>query len=113
LDNDLFVHAGILPDMALEYQGTDVFLWDRNLCRLALQLKLEGNEQQLSNFSEIYVGHTPTIRWGYTKPTKVCNVWMMDTGAAWTGPLSIMDIHTKQYFQSDPVWQLYPGIKGR
>ena len=113
LEDKLFVHAGILPDMELEYQGQDVFLWDRSLCRLALQLKLEDNETQLGPFNEIYVGHTPTIRWGYSNPIKCCNVWMLDTGAAWNGRLSIMDINTKQFFQSDPVWQLYPGVKGR
>ncbi len=111
--NRIFVHAGIIPDMELEYQGQDIFLWDRSLCTLAFRLKQEGNEQQLSSFEEIYVGHTPTTRWGYGVPVKSCNVWMLDTGAAWNGRLSIMDVNTKQYFQSDPVWQLYPGIKGR
>jgi len=109
----LFVHAGILPDEELKYQGPDVFLWDRSLCNLALKLKTVGKERRLGKFDEIYIGHTPTIRWGDTAPVKACNVWMMDTGAAWDGRLSIMNINTKQYFQSDPVWKLYPGIKGR
>lgn len=113
INNRLFVHAGILPDMELEYQGLDIFLWDRSLCNLALKLAREGNEQQLGDFEEIYVGHTPTTRWGHSTPVKACNLWMMDTGAAWNGRLTIMDVDTKQYFQSDPVWQLYPGIKGR
>jgi serine/threonine protein phosphatase 1 len=112
-DQRIFVHAGILPDMELEYQGQDIFLWDRSLCRMALQLKQEGKEQKIGSFEEIYLGHTPTTRWGYFTPFNACNVWMMDTGAAWNGCLSIMNIQTKKYFQSDPVWQLYPGIKGR
>jgi serine/threonine protein phosphatase 1 len=99
--------------MDLEYQGQDIFLWDRSLVRIALQLKQEGNERKLGSFDEIYLGHTPTTRWGDFKPVNSCNVWMMDTGAAWNGRLSIMNIHTKEYFQSDLVWQLYPGIKGR
>jgi len=113
MDQRIFVHAGILPDMDLEYQGQDIFLWDRSLVRIALQLKQEGNERKLGSFDEIYLGHTPTTRWGDFKPVNSCNVWMMDTGAAWNGRLSIMNIHTKEYFQSDLVWQLYPGIKGR
>ena len=113
LNESLFVHAGILPDMELEYQGQDVFLWDRSLCRLALKLKRENSEQQLGSFQEIFLGHTPTTRMGQTTPIKACNVWMLDTGAAWDGCLTIMDIHSKQYYQSDPVWKLYPGIKGR
>ena len=113
MDKRVFVHAGILVDMELEYQGQDIFLWDRSLCRLALQLKENGDEKKLGRFDEIYVGHTPTTRWGYFEPYNACNVWMLDTGAAWDGSLSIMDIHTKEFFQSDPVTQLYPGIKGR
>jgi serine/threonine protein phosphatase 1 len=111
--NKLFVHAGILPDQQLNHQGPDIFLWDRSLCKLALSLKEDGNERNLGTFDEIYIGHTPTTRWGHSSPVKACNVWMMDTGAAWDGKLTILNIHTKQYFQSDPVWQLYPGIKGR
>ena len=112
-ENKLFVHAGIIPDMELKYQGPDIFLWDRSLCRLAMNHKQEGSEHRLGQFDEIYVGHTPTTRWGYGAPVKACNVWMMDTGAAWNGRLTIMNVDTKEYFQSDPVWQLYPGIKGR
>ncbi len=112
-DQKLFVHAGILPDIDLEYQGQDIFLWDRSLCRMALQLKDADKEKQLGSFEEIYLGHTPTTRWGAFNPFKACNIWMMDTGAAWKGCLSIMNIQTKEYFQSDLVWKLYPGIKGR
>jgi serine/threonine protein phosphatase 1 len=38
---------------------------------------------------------------------------MMDTGAGWSGTLSMMNIETKEVFCSDPLPQLYPGIKGR
>jgi len=41
------------------------------------------------------------------------NVWNIDTGAAFKGRLSIMDIHTKQFWQSDRLTDLYPGEKGR
>jgi serine/threonine protein phosphatase 1 len=36
----------------------------------------------------------------------------MDTGAAFTGALSIMDIDTKEYWQSD-LPSLYPDENGR
>jgi serine/threonine protein phosphatase 1 len=42
-----------------------------------------------------------------------CNVWNMDTGAAFTGRLSVMDVDTKEFFQSDVVQGLYPGETGR
>ena len=37
----------------------------------------------------------------------------MDTGAAYTGSLSIMDIDSKQFWQSDPLPSLYPKEKGQ
>jgi serine/threonine protein phosphatase 1 len=37
----------------------------------------------------------------------------MDTGAAFTGSLSIMDVNTKEFWQSDPLPTLYPDEKGR
>ena len=35
---------------------------------------------------------------------------MIDTGAGWEGRLTIMDIETKQFWQSDLVTDLYPGM---
>jgi serine/threonine protein phosphatase 1 len=43
----------------------------------------------------------------------MCEVWFMDTGAGWSGKLSMMNIDTKEIFMSDPVPELYPGVKGR
>jgi serine/threonine protein phosphatase 1 len=41
------------------------------------------------------------------------NVWNIDTGAAFTGKLSAIDIDTKDVFQSDTVKDLYPYEQGR
>ena len=78
---------------------------------------------------EIYIGHTATTNWinkphlpefkhqKDSGPIKVpmhrCNVWNMDTGAGFNGRLSIMDIDTKELFQSDSVKALYPKEHGR
>ena len=47
------------------------------------------------------------------KPINACEVWLMDTGAGWSGVLSMMNVNTKEVFSSDPVPSLYPGITGR
>ena len=73
----------------------------------------EKYPKRLKLFSEIYIGHTPVTRIGHTKPVNVANVWNVDTGAAFKGPLTIMDIDTKEIWQSDPVWTLYPEEEGR
>jgi serine/threonine protein phosphatase 1 len=109
-DNRLFVHAGIDTTRRLEKQNEDIFLWDRTLVRRAINHFTKGEQMKLSSFDEIYVGHTPTT---YGQPVKACEVWLMDTGAGWSGQLSMMDIESKEFFMSDKVPDLYPGIKGR
>lgn len=41
-----------------------------------------------------------------------CNVWNIDTGAAFTGKPTVMDVETKQFWQSDRIKSLYPGEMG-
>jgi serine/threonine protein phosphatase 1 len=41
------------------------------------------------------------------------NVWNVDTGAAFKGKITALNINTKAYFQSDELPMLYPNEKGR
>lgn len=119
-NNRLFVHAGFTnlhgPDH--EYHDTG-FYWDRTLWELALamnpSLKTEDDfyPKRLKHFQEIYIGHTPVTRIGETQPVNKANLWNVDTGAAFKGPLSAIDVVTKQVYQSDPVYTLYKGEAGR
>lgn len=109
--NKLFVHAGIDPMTPLEDQHQDTFLWDRSLASSALQhYKNSSGEGKISSFDEIYIGHTPVP---FTAPILSAGIWMMDTGAGWSGVLSMMDIDTKAMYISDAVPALYPGVEGR
>lgn len=118
--NRLFVHAGFtnLHGPEQEYEPY-LFYWDRTLWEMALSvdknLSLEDDRypKRLKLFKEIYIGHTPTVRIGKTKPVNAASVWNVDTGAAFKGPLSAMDVDSKEVFQSDPVWTLYPEESGR
>jgi serine/threonine protein phosphatase 1 len=110
LNNKLFVHAGIDPQQPLETQGMSTFLWDRTLAKTALNFYEKQIQRKLTSFDEIYVGHTPIP---FLKPIQACEVWLMDTGAGWSGVLSMMEIDTKEVFTSDPVPTLYPGMEGR
>ncbi len=118
--NRMFLHAGFtnLKGVAFEY-FTKTLYWDRTLWELSLSLnpKLSINDpwypKRLTHYNEIYIGHTPVTRIGKTLPVKAANVWNIDTGAAFKGPLSIMDVDTKEVWQSDPVHEFYPGEKGR
>ncbi len=118
--NRLFLHAGYtnLKGVGYEYFSKN-FYWDRTLWELALALDPElkpsddAYPDRLTHYSEIYIGHTPVTRIGLTTPHKAANVWNIDTGAGFRGPLTMMDIDTKIFWQSDPVYTLYPGESGR
>ena len=119
-EDRLFVHAGFtnLKGPEQEYTPTP-FYWDRTLWELALSLDpaLESGQskypKRLQLFKEIYIGHTPVTRIGESKPVNAANVWNIDTGAAFKGKISLIDIDTKEVVQSDAVWELYPEEEGR
>ncbi|MFT5986491.1 MAG: serine/threonine protein phosphatase 1 [Planctomycetota bacterium] len=118
--NRLYCHAGFTNPYgpAHEYYANTVY-WDRTLwemvCSLDTKLRLDDQKypRRLKNFNEIYIGHTPTTKIGRTEPTNFANVWNIDTGAAFMGPLTIIDVDTKEYWQSELVKNLYPNEKGR
>ncbi|MFN3841068.1 MAG: metallophosphoesterase [Cyclobacteriaceae bacterium] len=110
MDNKLFVHAGINPLKRIEEQTLEQFLWDRNLARIAIDLNGKGLETSLTVYDEVYLGHTPVSSY---QPLYACGIWLMDTGAGWSGVLSLMNIDSKEIFTSDPVPTLYPGVEGR
>jgi serine/threonine protein phosphatase 1 len=109
-NNSLFVHAGILPGKPLEQQGLQIFCWDRTLAKMAQDFSSKGLTTNITNYEEVFIGHTPIAA---PQPIQYCEVWMMDTGAGWSGVLSMTDIDSKEHFVSDPVPQLYPGVEGR
>lgn len=112
LDDRAFVHAGFDPDLPLRTQSLKLLAWDRDLLRIALEKERSGSGQRMGSYKDIFLGHTPAGSLQSTTPVHVCNVWALDTGAGWGGPLTIMDVNTKEYWQSDPTQALY-GVRGR
>lgn len=118
--NKLFIHAGFtaMKGPAQEFHQSN-YNWDRTLWEMALTMDKRIKKssalypKRLKLFKEIYIGHTPTLFYNRKTPMNAINVWNIDTGAAFTGKLSLLDIDSKQYWQSDALPQLYPGEKGR
>lgn len=118
--NRLFIHAGFssMHGPAQERYSSN-YSWDRTLWEMALTMDNRISKEsklypkRLLLFNEIYIGHTPTLYYDVSKPMNACNVWNIDTGAAFYGPLSALNIDSKQIYQSDIVLHLYPGEKGR
>lgn len=119
-ENRLFIHAGYSSMHGPEKEVySSNYHWDRTLWETAVAMnkKLQKDSvlypKRLLLYKEIFIGHTPTLYIGSKIPTNKANVWNMDTGAAFTGALSIMDIDTKKFWQSDLLTSLYPDEKGR
>jgi len=119
-DNKLFVHGGIdVNQQDIRKQRRDTLLWDRQLIQTAWRKsKLKGNKWKVKQFDEVFIGHTTTSLFKRTfdpiiEPIHACNVWDLDTGGGWEGKLTIMDVDTKEYWQSDFVYELYPECRGR
>jgi len=118
--NRLFVHAGFTNLKGVEQEYfKPLFYWDRTLWEmvLALDSKLDSGSlhypKRLQLYSEIFIGHTPVTQIGNDVPISFANVWNVDTGAAFKGKLSIMDVATKEFWQSDALPDLYPDENGR
>lgn len=112
-DGRLFVHAGLDASKPLTDQDPELLIWDRKLIVEAFQKHNADSSYKFGGFKEIFLGHTPTLIFHVDKPLHLCNVWAVDTGAGWSGRLTIMDLDTKEYWQSDPCQGLYPDVKGR
>ncbi len=116
-ENRLFVHAGFdliegfknTKQMQMNMRGHNYYHWSRDLAELNTFMLDEHEINNLNEFKEIFIGHTAHQTTSFNK----MNVWNIDTGAGWHGKLTIMNVETKEYWQSDPVQTLYPDEKGR
>src|SRR5882672_8097119 len=87
LENKVFVHGGFDPNFPLNKQGISKFVWDRELLYDAQKKSLQDNHCKLGKYEEIFLGHTPVQNFQSSVPQHFCNVWALDTGAGWAGPL--------------------------
>ncbi|RAR71311.1 metallophosphoesterase [Flavobacterium aciduliphilum] len=118
--NRLFIHAGFTNMNGVTYEYfPKLFYWDRTLWETALALDETLEEtsvfypKRLTLYREIYIGHTPVTRIGQTIPIQKACIWNVDTGAAFKGPLTLMDVDTKEFWQSEPLPHIYPTERGR
>ncbi len=120
-ENRLFVHAGFTSmHGVLKEVYKSNFSWDRTLWEAALLMKGQRFDEsdvyypkRFRHYKEIFIGHTPTTNYNIDIPIQAGKLWNLDTGAAFTGKITIMEIGTKNYWQSSNVSALYPAERGR
>lgn len=121
--NRVFVHAGI-SDLKKPLNDQTDYCWNRTFFENAMVwnkqnhfieilLDLKNNKKT----KEWFIGHTPVQNFKHlyksTLPIKMSNINFIDTGSAFKGVLTIMDVNNYEYFQSDIVKTLHPDEKGR
>lgn len=123
----LFIHAGFYRFKKLTEQrriDADVFYWDRDMWQDAISLQRGDELNFKENFSEIFIGHTHCatpklatfalpIGDPVYAPKKADIIYNLDTGAGSHGKLTIMDVDSKKYWQSDLVNDVYGNYKPR
>ncbi|GAB3540150.1 metallophosphoesterase family protein [Pontibacter brevis] len=114
-DNILMVHAGFDTSKPIEDTAPDYLIWKREFVQHCYYQYTKNKPVTVAQYKEVYIGHTPTIALNAAQktPLRMGNVVLTDTGAAFYGCLSIMDIDSKEVWQSDEVRRLYPYEEGR
>ena len=111
-DNICFVHGGFDKNFLIAEQHKDNLCWDRELVQQAMSC--HGKRMKLKtadNFDLIFIGHTPTLYWNepkvgggtqpILKPIYSGGIWNVDTGSGKGGVLTLMNLDTKEYIQSE------------
>ena len=118
--NRLFLHAGFTSQHGVKREPVkEAFFYDRTLWEMALVMDQSITKDslifpsRLKHYNEIYIGHTPTTNFEEVVPMNRLNIWNIDTGAAFKGKVTAMNIDTKEFVQSDNLPALYPDEKGR
>ncbi|TND02591.1 MAG: serine/threonine protein phosphatase [Bacteroidetes bacterium] len=111
--NRLFVHAGYnlqQPIVTHERQQLNLARSYWNYLKKATVDPAYLVEDR-NGFTEVFIGHTQTIReFKHDQPVQLLNCWNVDQGAKTLGRLTMMDVETKAFVQSDPVFMLYPDF---
>ena len=108
-ENRAFVHAGYLSEKGLGHDIAYTYMWTRRLWENHAMIPSQETPKLLRPHETIFIGHTQTLNWNTMEPMFKHNVINLDTGAGWNGKLTIMDIDTKEYWQSDIAQELYPN----
>lgn len=113
--NRIFCHGGFERGIDIKVQLLEKLMWDRTLATKAAGEKADSLFQ-VHEYKKVFLGHTTVNSFkklARNKPHWGGNVCLMDTGAGWEGVLTIMDVDSEEYWQSDVVADLYPNHRGR
>jgi len=104
-----YVHGGYADINGLGNDRLDTYMWDRDLWDKAKSAKnVQLNLTKMYN--KVFIGHTSMGK-DSLPLKKGGNVWNLDSGGGFEGKLSLINVDTEEYWQSDLVIDLYPEVK--
>lgn len=112
-DHILFVHGGFDPKVPIEKQTESYIVWDRELVNDAYDEFVKPTDKKLTGpFKRVFIGHTPTLYYSLIHPFTGGGVTNVDTGSGKGGCLTIMDIDSGKFWQSEYSQELKKLIYG-
>lgn len=110
--NYFICHAGFDNRKSVTNQKEINFAINRSLFQKAITNKNKKLKFNFTNvkfyFDTVIIGHTPTIS---HKPEFFSNLINIDSGSANGGKLTLMNLNTLEYYQSDYTKKLYYYLK--
>lgn len=97
-----FVHGGFPHYSMPALHDEDYLAWSREMA--------QDLTSRVEHYDHVYIGHTEH---DFGLPLCVRQITNMDSGAGWSGVLSLECVDTREYWTSDNVLDLYPEEKGR
>ena len=109
--NRLFVHGGFDPDIPIRKHSKAYLIWDRGLIFKAKGKQtmhdIHGCSNKIKPYKEIFIGHTPVSSFSESlEPIRFANVYDIDTGVVFDGRLTLLNIETKKFIQSNKKGEL-------
>lgn len=94
LGEKLFVHGGYDINKGVDKTLKCDLQWDRKIIDYA-------KKKVILDYDRVFIGHTTTETIDRTtSPVFLNNLICLDTGAGWSGKLTIMNVETEEYWQS-------------
>ena len=78
------------------------FFWDRGFWRFA-------HNHKNPPYDKVFIGHTANE----SHPEKRKKIWNIDSSGGWHGKITVMDMDTEEYWQSEEAKVYYPDFEGR
>lgn len=117
LDEYLLVHGGYdwripLAENVWSHGNNNIFTWDRELWEKVWKIETSPKYEikflpTKDDFKKIFIGHTAIGHLNNYEPIQACQVWNIDTGGGSEGKVTIIDMDTEEWWQSEMAVDIY------